>query len=138
MLEVEYYERIRRMYYIEGKSQRDIAKETGHGRRTVKQVINDVQPPGYRLKVARGAPMLGAYLTALNGLLEENKQLPHKQRRTVHKMWEVIRSQGYQGSESTVNSYAWKWKRDGSRIEVFLPLEFDPGTDAQVDWGRQK
>ena len=135
MLEVEDYERIRRMYYIEGKSQRDIAKETGHGRRTVKQVINDVQPPGYRLKVARGAPMLGAYLTALNGLLEENKQLPHKQRRTVHKMWEVIRSQGYQGSESTVNSYAWKWKRAGSRIEVFLPLEFDPGTDAQVDWG---
>ncbi len=35
MLTVEYYELIRRKVVIEGKSQRDVAKELGHSRKTV-------------------------------------------------------------------------------------------------------
>ena len=135
MLKVEDYEQIRRMYYINGKSQRDVARETGHSRRTVKQAVENAQPTGYRQKASRASPVLGPYQAALKALLEENAHLPRKQRRTVHKICEVLKTQGYRGAESTVNTYAWKWKQARNRPEVYLPLEYDAGMDAQVDWG---
>ncbi|MBU0495301.1 MAG: IS21 family transposase, partial [Chloroflexi bacterium] len=35
----------------------------------------------------------------------------------------------------TVRSYIAQYRREHKRPKVYLPLEFDPGQDAQVDWG---
>jgi transposase len=47
----------------------------------------------------------------------------------------TIQEEGYQGSESTVRHAITALKKAKDIPEVFLPLEFDPGQDAQVDWG---
>jgi transposase len=78
--------------------------------------------------------VLGPYKASIDRLLDENKRLPRKQRYTRHKMYEAIHAEGYAGSESTVRGYVGLQRRDQKR-PVYLPLEFDPGTDAQVDWG---
>ena len=39
------------------------------------------------------------------------------------------------GCESTVRHAIAALKKAKDIPEVFLPLEFDPGQDAQVDWG---
>ena len=134
MIKVEDREQVRRAYFVEGKSVRQIARELGHSRSTVRQALEAAEPGQYTLSVPRPAPVLGSYKASLDRLLEENKQLPRKQHYTSHKMYEAILAEGYTGSESTVRGYVGQQRRDKKRA-VYLPLEFDPGTDAQVDWG---
>jgi transposase len=134
MIQVETREEIRRAYFIEHKSIRHIARELGHSRATVREAVESAEPNSYTLKQSRPAPVLGPYRASLDRLLEENKHMPRKQRYTSHKMYEAIHAEGYRGSEPTVRRYIGQQRGDQKRA-VYLPLEFDPGTDAQVDWG---
>lgn len=59
MIKVEEIERIRRAYYIEKKTIRQIARELNHGRKVVRQAIASAEPSKYTLKQPRSAPVLG-------------------------------------------------------------------------------
>jgi len=135
MIKVDERERIRRAYYIEEKSIRQIARELHHSRDTVKNAIHSAEPATYTLKKPRPAPVLGPYMDRIDELLEENEQLPRKQRRTCHKIYEEIEADGYTGSESRVRGYIADKRREKKKRKVYIPLDFDPGEDAQVDWG---
>jgi transposase len=135
MIKVQEREKIRRAYFIEHKSQRQIGRELGHSRETVKKAIEAAEPPSYRLRQSRPAPVLGPYKAHIEELLAENERLPPKQRYTGHKIFEALQAQGYRGSESGVRRYIGQRRRVGKKRQVYLPLEFDAGTDAQVDWG---
>jgi transposase len=135
MVTVEENEQIRRAHYVEEKSQRQIARERRHSRHTLQRVLESAEARSYTLKQPRAAPVLGPYKARLEELLAENLTLPRKQRYTSHKMFEVIQAAGYAGSESHVRAYVSQQRQALRRPEVYLPLEFDPGVDAQVDWG---
>lgn len=126
---------IRRAYYIEKKSQREIARETGYARETVKKAIENAGPVSYERSQEREAPVLGPYKERIEEMLAENERLPHKQRYTSRRIYEVLREEGYKGSESGVRRYVGERRRERRKRQVFLKLEFDPGQDAQVDWG---
>lgn len=128
-------EQIRRAYYLEKKSMRQIARETRYCRQTVEKAIENVPAHPYRLRQPRPAPVFGAYQARVEALLQENTRLPRKQRYTAHRIFAIIEAEGYQGSESRVRHYVTTWKQGTHRPAVFLPLEFEPGQDAQVDWG---
>ena len=135
MIKVDERERIRRAYYVEEKSIRQIARELHHSRETVKKAIASAEPATYTLKKPRPAPVLGPYMARIDELLEENERLPRKQRRTCRKIYEEIESDGYTGSESRVRGYIAEKRRVKKKRKVYMPLAFDPGEDAQVDWG---
>jgi transposase len=135
MISVEEREKMRRAYFIEKKSLRQIAQELGVARKTVRKAIESAEPGTYTLRAPRPAPILGPYKPRIEELLAENQQLPPKQRYTSRKIYQVLAQAGYAGSESTVRGYIGQRRRAGRRPQVYLPLEFDPGTDAQVDWG---
>jgi transposase len=135
MISVEVRERIRRAYFNENKSIRQIARETGHSRPTVRKAIQSAEPTPYTLKVKRSAPVLGPHKARIDELLAESEQMPRKQRYTGHKIYELIEADGYTGSESTVRGYIAQQRRAKKKRKVYIPLEFDPGADAQVDWG---
>lgn len=135
MLQVVDYEQIRRAYYLEHKSMRQIAREMGHSRKSIKKAIEHAEPPGYRLQEPRQAPILGAYKAQIDELLQQNKQLPPKQRYTGQRIYQVLQEAGYEGSLSSVQVYIWQHNKAQRRPQVFLPLAYDPGIDAQVDWG---
>jgi len=135
MISVEDRERIRRAYFNENKSIRQIARETGHSRPTVRKAIQSAEPALYTLKVKRSAPVLEPHKVRIDELLAESEQMPRKQRYTGHKIYELIEADGYTGSESTVRGYIAQQRRTKRKRKVYIPLEFDPGTDAQVDWG---
>jgi len=135
MIKVDEQEKMRRAYYIENKSIRQIARELGHSRDTVKKAIESAEPVTYMLRKPRPAPVLGPYMARIDELLEENERLPRKQRYTGRKIYEDIKARGYTGSESRVRGYIAQKRREKKKREVYIPLEFDPGTDAQVDWG---
>jgi transposase len=135
MIKVDQREKIRRAYFLEHKSMRRIARELNHSRETVKQAIESAEPKTYTLKRPRHAPVLGPYKARIDELLAENERLPRKQRYTGHRIYEVIKQEGYTGSESSVRRYIGLRRRDRKKRPVYIPLEFDAGTDAQVDWG---
>ena len=135
MITVEQHEHIRRMYHLEQQSARQIARELGLSRRTVTKALRTDEAPSYRLNQQRPAPRLGPYKARLEELLQENRRLPRKQRYTAHKLFELLQAEGYSGSESTIQAYGVRWRKAQRAPKVFLPLEFEPGQDAQVDWG---
>ena len=49
MITVEDYEAIRRAYYLDKKSIRQIAREQHHSRKTIRKAIGKVQPQPYQL-----------------------------------------------------------------------------------------
>ncbi len=135
MITVEKREQIRQAYFLEHKSIRRIAREIGCSRDTVNKAIVSAEPGAYTLKALREAPVLGPYKVQIDQLLADNEHLPRKQRYTSHKIYETLRANGYHGSESNIRRYIGKRRQERRRPKVYLPLEFDPGQDAQVDWG---
>jgi transposase len=135
MISVEQREKIRRAYFVEEKRIRQIAREFKCSRPTVRKAIASPEAASYRLTMPRPAPVLGPYKERIQELLVENERLPRKQRYTGHQIYKDIEGQGYAGSESTVRGYiAWR-RREKKKRKVYIPLEFDPGTDGQADWG---
>ncbi|MHC4752296.1 MAG: IS21 family transposase [Planctomycetota bacterium] len=134
MKTVEEIEQIRRAYFLENKSMRQIAREMEISRNTVRKAL-DRASWEYTLSKPRPVPVLGPYKERINELLAENARLPRKQRYTSHLIYQAIHSEGYTGAESTVRRYVGQQRREKKARDVYLPLEYDPGTDAQVDWG---
>jgi transposase len=135
MKTVEERERIRRAYYIEGKSMRQIAVELRHSYWTVRSALADAEVRPYTLRVAKRAPVLGPYKDQVNALVVESEQQPRKQRYTSHKIYELLRQAGYAGSESSVRHYVSQRRKGRKRPAIYLPLSYEPGKDAQVDFG---
>jgi transposase len=132
---VEEREAIRRAYYLEGKSKRQIAREQNHSRKTVDKAIDNRTPQPYRLTKPKPALVFGAYRARADELLAENARLPRKQQYTGHKIFEILQAEGYQGSEACVRLHVTQRDKSHRAPKLFLPLEFEPGQDAQVDWG---
>lgn len=95
MLTVKEWEQIRRAYHIEGKSIRQIARETGRARRTVQRMVDSDEPPSYQRQVPPPARKLGPYKERIEGLLRQNTTLPRKQRWTSPRIYQQIREEGY-------------------------------------------
>src|SRR5438552_12413810 len=134
MITVEEHESIRRAYYLEGKSKRQIAREHSHSRKTVDKAVDNQPPRPYQLTKAKPSPVFGAFRARADELLAENAHLPPKQQYTGHKIYELLQAEGYQGSEALVRLHMTQWNKAHHAPALFLPLEFDPGQDAQVDW----
>jgi transposase len=135
MLPEEEREQIRRAYHIEKKSIRQIARETGHCREAIRNSLVSGSPKHYQLAAAKPGPVFQPFQVRVEELLAQNDSLPRKQQYTSHKIFEIIQSEGYLGCESRVRQYIAQWRATHSQREAFLPLAFDPGKDAQVDWG---
>jgi transposase len=135
MLKVDKIERIRQAYYLEGKSMRQISRELHHSRHTIKKALASAEEGSYTLKEPREAPVLGPYKARIEELLVQNEHLPGKHRLTGHRIFQLLQKEGYPGSESGVLVYLWRLRKAKRKVKVYLPLEFEPGEDGQVDWG---
>lgn len=135
MVGVKSWEEIRQAYHNEGKSIRELMRETGHAYRTVKRIVEGSEPRQYELKKKREAPVLGKYQEQIEGMVKANEQMPQKQRYTASRIYKIVRGGGYKGSESTVRHYVSELRAKSRQVEVYLPLSYEMGQDGQVDWG---
>ena len=135
MRTVEDYEAIRRAYFVDKLSIRAIHRTLGYDRETVRKAIVQAAPVPYTLEKPREAPVIGPYKQRIIELLKESKKQKRKQRYTAHRIFEILQSEGYSGSEGAVHNYVSRERRKDAYKEKYIPLEFDPGQDAQVDWG---
>lgn len=127
---------IRHAYYNEGKKIRQIARELGRSRRTIRRALEQAEPGQYVMKRRKAAPALDPWKAKIDAYLIESDGMPRKQRYTGKKIYDLLCGAGYPGCITTVRNYvAVKRYQPGKRQDVFLRLVFDPGQDGQVDWG---
>jgi transposase len=135
MLIVDQHAAIRHAYYNQDKSIREIARELQVSRQSVRKALAAPAPASYTQSVPRSAPKLGPFHARLAALLDEQARQPRKQRYTAHRIYQILQAEGYTGSEARVRGYIGERKCAQRVPKTFLPLEFDPGQDAQADWG---
>jgi transposase len=90
MITVVDRERIRRAFYVEGKSMREIAEEMRHGYWTIRKALESAEHQPYTLSQPKSAPKLDGYKAKVEELLTEEAELPRKQRYTTHKIYELV------------------------------------------------
>lgn len=131
---VDQYQFIRHAYAVEGLSQREIARRLGISRNTVKKYVEGDSLPMSVKSAERNLPVIGPVKNIILGYLEEDrKNNLHKQRHTAKRIYDrLCKEHGFTGGYSTVRQCVRQLKQTS---KVFIPLEFDPGEAAQVDWG---
>ena len=138
MLTVAQYELIRRKVRVDGLSQRVVARELGHSRKTVKKALEHPLPLGYRRKQPRRQPVLEPVTAIIEAWLAADRARPRKQRHTAKRVLERLRDEHqFTGSYSPIQRFVASWRRrQGLQTSgVFVPLVFGAGEEAQVDWG---
>ena len=65
MIKVSQYEYIRTAHRVYGKAIKQIARETGHSRNTIRKALKG-ENSDYKLRQQQPYPVLGPYLTIIN------------------------------------------------------------------------
>ena len=113
MYTVEIYARVRRAVYVEGMSERQLAREFGLALESVRKMFKYSAPPGYRRQRPAKKPKLDPWVGVIDAILEEDRERPRKQRHTVKDYVRLRRLR---------------------QREMFVPLVHPPG-EAQADFG---
>lgn len=137
MLKVDQYGYIRTAHRVYGKKIRQIARETGHSKNTIKKVLRG-EYCGYTQRSSQPHPVLGPFVNIIDKWLTEDKAQPKKQRHTAVRIYRRLKQEcGYPGAETTVRRYVKEAKlRLGlCGQQAFIPCEPTIGGEAEVDWG---
>ena len=123
---------VRQRVLVQGVSERQVAREMGIGRNTVRRYVDGAEP-GVRRPAARAAPILEKVRARMAEILAESPGwTTRKQRLTAFRLHEMLLEDGHSVGYTTVKSFVWEWRRE--RAEVFVPLEYRAGDLAEVDF----
>lgn len=138
MTDVDRIQDIRFRYFREGESIRQIARELGMSRHTVRRYVQSDGPWRYTLHEPRPRPAADAIEPIVREIMENDQGVRNrKQRHNARRIYvRLVEEHGYRGSERTVRRLVAAIKQEiGVRCkEVFLPLEFDYGQVFEADW----
>lgn len=139
MLVVETIAKIRRAYFIQGKSIKQICRELRVSRNTVRKVVRTGGTEFSYDRSSQPRPKIDPWRSDLDEMLAENARHPRRVRLTLVRIYEELRKQGYDGSYDAVRRYAASWSkatREAS-ADAYVPLSFDPGEAYQFDWSQE-
>jgi transposase len=123
---------IRHKVLVEGRSARQVAKEFGISRRTVRKYLTEAVPIR-RETQPRARPVWETVRARVEQLLTESVQWTGgKQRLTATRLHELLIAEGKRVGVTVVKEAVAEWKRQ--RREVFVPLTYRPGDLAEVDF----
>jgi transposase len=132
MLKVDQVHVIRHKVLVEGRSRRQVAKELGISRLTVRKYLEEAAPVRKETFV-RPRPIWEAVRDRVDGLLAESSRWTGgKQRLTATRLHELLVTEGHRVGVTLVKEAVAEWKRQ--RREVFVPLTYRPGDLAEVDF----
>jgi transposase len=135
LLDLDDWQSLRWLHFREGKSVRWIAKEFGISRNTVAKYVKQPDAPKYAMTVARTCPVADNWKERIKEILEGDKGAPRKQRHTARRIFDrLVEEDGYTGSARTIRSVVASLKKKPA-ANACVPLVFEPGKDAQVDFG---
>ena len=131
---------VRRYYLVEKKSIKEICRVLNLSREPVRKIVRSETTAFTYERQVQPYPKLGPWITRLDKLLEENQELPRKQRRRMTRIRDQLVREGYDGGYDSVRRYArtWRIRHDKNKAAAFIPLILDPGEACQFDWSEEK
>jgi transposase len=137
MIGMDQYELIRTAHRVYEKSIRQIAREYGHSRKTIRKALAGLEPK-YRRKKDPPCPRMDPIAKIVESWLKEDKERPRKQRHTARRVYtRLVKEYGFKGSEATVRRWVRQCKnRLGlGKQQAVVPLDPECAREAEVDWG---
>jgi transposase len=110
--------------YRRGVTISDLARETGHDRKTIRSVVRGPTIPLRKRKPR--AKKLDPFVPYLEMRMQEGVL-------NCNKLLEEIRKRGYRGGKSLLKTFVQP-HREARRQEATVRFETEPGEQAQVDW----
>jgi len=86
---------LRRKIRNQHVSLRQLERETGIHRKTLRKIRDNSQPLGYQRANPIEKTKIGPYLKRIKAIIESDKQMPKKQRHTAKKILEILQSDGF-------------------------------------------
>jgi len=139
MLILETIAKIRRAFFVQGKSIKLICRELSVSRKVVRKVIRSEATEFRYEREAQPLPKIGPWTDHLDELLLANEGKAARERLTLIRLFEELRGRGYSGGYDAVRRYAGRWskKRGHSTAAAYVPLTFAPGEAYQFDWSHE-
>jgi transposase len=133
MRTVDDFAEIRRLHR-DGLSGRQIARQLGVGRDTVRKALDHPEPTPYTLSAPRPAPTFDPVRPLVDAILAADAHAPRKQRHTASQIYRrLVAEHAYTGSYSPIQRYL-RDRRRAAR-ETFVPLDHPPGHRCEADFG---
>ncbi|HET9062400.1 MAG TPA: IS21 family transposase [Candidatus Binatia bacterium] len=118
---------------------KEIARDLQLSRNTVRKVLRSGETAFAYEREIQPRPKLGAWSATLDELLADNEGKSARERLTLIRIYEELRSRGYDGGYDAVRRYAKRWSesRGKSTTTAYVPLTFAPGEAYQFDWSHE-
>ena len=141
MTSVDHIGQIRRSYFEQGRSIKEIVRTLLISRETVRKVVRGADTTAFRYteRAAQPSPKLGPWIKDLVEILESEAKLPRREHRSTQRLFETLRGRGYDGADDSVHRYAKAWRNDRRRTpaQAYVPMSFAPGEAYQFDWSHE-
>jgi transposase len=129
--------KVRRMWFRQKKSIREISRATSLSRNTVRKHlrVEQVQEPKYERKAA--PTKLTAYHEQIVTALKADAKRPKRERRTAKALFAQIKAAGYAGGYTRLTDFIRQWRAgEGQKLaaRAYVPLSFELGEAYQFDW----
>ena len=95
---------------------RQLSRQTGIHRQTLRKIRDNSQPPGYHRNRPIQKTKIGPYLDRIKAIIEADKE----QRHTAKRIWERLQAEGFDGGYTIVKDAVRQIKKTSK--EVFMPL----------------
>jgi hypothetical protein len=118
MLVLETVARIRRAYFVQGKTIKAICRELRLSRKVVRKVLRLEATEFSDERGDQPLPRIGPWQEGLDQLLEANEAKPRRERLTLIRIFKDLRGRGYEGGYDAVRRYARGWQRDRAATSV--------------------
>src|SRR5690606_33823323 len=106
--------RVRRAYFVQGKSIKQIERELHVARNTVRKIIRSGETSFSYEREKQPLPRIGPWQGDLDKLLLANEGKAARERLTLIRVFEELTGLGYSGSYDAVRRYARNWDQDRS------------------------
>ncbi len=117
----------------EGMSQRELARHFDISRDSIRKMLAFSSPPGYRRTKEIKRPKLDGFTEIIDGSLEDDEQLPRKQRHMAKRIQERLKTEHeFTGGYTIIKNLVRK--RERCSRETFVPLAHPQG-HTQADFG---
>jgi transposase len=132
--------KVRRMFFRQKKSVREIARATSLSRNTIRKWLKAPGDKEPRYRRGEQPGKLTAFHEPLRQALKADSYRPKRERRTALALYALIKAQGYTGGYSRVTDFVRGWRGDEGKnvsASAFVPLKFELGEAFQFDWSEE-
>ena len=135
MIGVDKIGEIRRAYFEQHRSIKEIVRTLSVSRATVRKVVRSKQTEFKYERGVQPSPKLGDWVEVLTEILENEAKLPKRERRSTQRLFEELRGRGYDGAHDSVHRFVKAWRNERVRVPVhaYVPMSFAPGEAYQFD-----